>query len=192
MLGSLSYLCEEDPLSSKLIIPAETSYEHLRSLCDRIGGILPTSPRDYPKAFTAFEAGVEDENACFFKRGAVKVLYGLSFDSTEGLWKDVYRQSKANFSEAFTFPSSPFDDYSCLYSWGREEADSVVCNSRFACGICFLPPKHVLKLRGLPKEMLRDGIFDLDYYVYGLKNKRPIFMYEQKTRQSMRILISSS
>ena len=48
--------------------------------------------------------------------------------------------------------------------------------ARFACGICELPDRQMLKLKGLCEEnVVEEFEYDYDFYVYGQVNGKPNF-----------------
>lgn len=52
------------------------------------------------------------------------------------------------------------------------------CDENFACGICSLPARGTLKLKGLCREDVEyDRVYDIDYYVHGQMNGHPHFRY---------------
>ncbi len=50
------------------------------------------------------------------------------------------------------------------------------CDVSFACGVCRLPPRLRLTMKGLCNEdSTKEEKYDREYYIYGQKNGKPYF-----------------
>ena len=77
-------------------------------------------------------------------------------------------------------PSTTFENFhiidshvNCAYIFGNR-VEPASCIQAYACGICYLPPGKLLKMKGLCKDDIVEK-YDTDYYIYGSKNAYPHF-----------------
>ena len=61
----------------------------------------------------------------------------------------------------------------CLYMFGKK-AMSQSCSEDYPCGFCKLPENELFYLKGLCKDD-RHILYDVQYYIHGIKNDRPYF-----------------
>ena len=113
------------------------------------------------------------------KKG-IKCFGGLSFDvidfwmgmqrnSSTGQWYNIYDPSDKLSDLSLTVSS---ENDNCVYNVGGM-ADPDRCSKEFPCAICSVSQDKVLYLKGLCEDDLK--LYDIEYYIYGLKNNRPYF-----------------
>ena len=61
----------------------------------------------------------------------------------------------------------------CLYNWGQDTY-SAFCIQNRACGVCDLPSDQIVYLKGLCPDNI-DRLYDVQYYIDGIRNGRPYF-----------------
>ena len=75
----------------------------------------------------------------------------------------------ADFSK---FKHDPKGWGDCAY-FKRINFTDAVCQNKFPCGICEVQHDKFVYLKGLCQYGY--DLFDMKYYIYGLKNNRPYF-----------------
>ena len=138
-------------------------------------------PKDHEKIIEIFKAinytqpsGFLDKTydqgiTCFkgFSSDSIDFWTGMQRNSQNGKWYSIYEPSV----ELPNLEISPTND-NCLTNVGGI-ADSDECTKQSPCGICAVSPDKVLYLKGLCKDDLT--LYDIEYYIFGLKNNRPYF-----------------
>ena len=65
------------------------------------------------------------------------------------------------------------DNELCAYNIdGRMEPSN--CNNKYPCGICKVSSEAILYMKGLCPDDVR-LLYDLEYYVHGVRDRRPVF-----------------
>ena len=179
-----SLMCEKNnPYHNKMLIMHKSSYDNVRLSCDQVGGqlpvinkntLVPAEERKTNELMKNFTTEWEYNN-CITENGLVNFWLGQYKDGTTGEWSSPY-----NPDEDFHQFKVPKINSNCAYVLGNQVFPEE-CVSSVACGVCILGekneiPKTVIKLKGICGEDLwRKKLYDLDYYVYGVKNGRPHF-----------------
>ena len=97
------------------------------------------------------------------------VCYSLQRNSSTGQWYNIYDPSDKLSDLSLTVSS---ENDNCVYNVGGM-ADPDRCSKEFPCAICSVSQDKVLYLKGLCEDDLK--LYDIEYYIYGLKNNRPYF-----------------
>ena len=138
-------------------------------------------PKDHKKIIEIFKAinytqpsGFLDKTydqgiTCFkgFSSDSIDFWTGMQRNSQSGKWYSIYEPSV----ELPNLEISPTND-NCLTNVGGI-ADSDECTKQSPCGICAVSQDKVLYLKGLCKDDFT--LYDIEYYIFGLKNNRPYF-----------------
>ena len=118
----------------------------------------------------------EDYNKCITENGLVTVWLGQYKKESTGSWSNPYDED-----EDFTLFEIPDSRSSkCVFVLGQKFFPEE-CAEPVACGVCYLgkatdTPNTIIKMKGVCEDDLwRKKYYDLDYYVYGVKNGMPHF-----------------
>ena len=186
----LKDLCKNDIASNKFIWPRPITFEKFSSYCNLIDGIPPLIYKSSEKNKVYNEVkeiflsvnktspnGFLDKTRkegirCFISKTDSNVGFwiGMKWNHTEKNWYSPFKSS-IDFS-GFNENDNIADNVNCGYFYGNSFFNAA-CHSKYPCGICEIPDSNFIYLKGLCKEFL--DIFDMKYYVYGLKNNRPYF-----------------
>ena len=140
-------------------------------------------PKDHEKIIEIFKAinytqpsGFLDKTydqgiTCFkgFSSDSIDFWTGMQRNSQNGKWYSLYEPSV----ELPNLEIPPTNN-KCLSNKGGIP-DSDPCTKESPCGICAVSQDKVLYLKGLCKDDLT--LYDIEYYIFGLKNNRPYFRY---------------
>ena len=185
----LKELCQKNMISNHFIWPRSIDYDKLSSYCNLIDGIPPLVYKSSHKKEVynevkqiflsvnkSFPSGFIDKTKtegirCFMSKTSSDMDFwiGMKFNHIEGKWYSPFKPL-FDFSE---FKEKPLgNSYSCGYFYGNMFVSSF-CHKKFPCGICEAPHNKLIFLKGLCQ--FGYDLFDMKYYVYGLKNNRPYF-----------------
>ena len=182
---SLSLICQQRYLyHNNMLIMHKASYDDIKLSCDQVGGQLPIvnanrlidkfqeDTNELMRNFTS----EGDYNNCITENGLVNVWLGqYKKTDSSGSWSNPYDQDTI-----FTDFKVPDTESNCVYVLGKKVFPEE-CAQAVACGICVLGqeqdiPKTIIKMKGVcVDDLMRNKNYDLDYYVYGVKNGRPHF-----------------
>ncbi len=176
---------------NKLVIPPPISSLEMRSLCDNLGGVLPTPMT--PADLEADHAKVRDvylglgsserlRTGCFVKKTAgerVTFWTGIGYSAERAAWVNTYTNESVPYMNNHSSPAGGggghhplLVDQACSYVWldflGRRQCDVAT-----SCGYCVLRPRSAVRLKGLCRQVV-DGLreYDAYYYVRGFRNGR--------------------
>ena len=180
-------LCDHNyHYNNNMLIMHKTSYNDARLSCDQVGGTLPVINQnrlilkeekeinELMKNFTT----EQEYNNCITENGKVLFWLGQYKESINGEYINPYDTDgyQTDFKQ-FIVPKTASK---CVYALG-DKVFAEVCTVAGACGICKLGestevPNTILKMKGIcGVDLFRKKNYDLDYYVYGVKNSRPYF-----------------
>ena len=122
-----------------------------------------------PSAFR--DNGKKSGLKCFqgFSLDIIDFWMGMQRNPSSGKWYSIYDPSD-ELSDLSIKVSSENDN--CVFNVGGQP-DPDRCSKEFPCAICSVSQDKVLYLKGLCEDDLK--IYDIEYYIYGLKNNRPYF-----------------
>ena len=180
----LSSICQQlYSYHNNMLIMHKASYEDIKLSCDQVGGQLPIinvnrlidsfekETNDLMRNFTS----EEDYNNCITENGLVTVWLGQYKKESTGSWSNPYDED-----EDFTLFEIPDSSSKCVFVLGQKFFPEE-CAEPVACGVCYLgkatdTPNTIIKMKGVCEDDLwRKKYYDLDYYVYGVKNGMPHF-----------------
>ena len=182
-------LCKENIISNQFIWPRATTFKQISHYCSLIDGVPPlvyknaqikevynevrelfiTVNKTMPSGFLDRTRKVEIR--CFISKYNSHLDYwsGMKWNKDEKKWYSPLKPLE-DFSK---FKQEIREDgYNCAFM-KENSFISVPCNKNFPCGICSIPHQKYIYLKGLCKTGY--DIFDMKYYVYGLRNNRPYF-----------------
>ena len=186
------YIQEESSLSAcqnkyeyhnKMLIMQKSSYDYVKLSCDQVGGKLPIINKNSMIAnvqkktnelMKNFTTDIEYNN-CITENGLVKLWLGQTKENSRGEWVNPY-----NANDDFNTFKIPRTPSKCVYVLG-DKVFPAECSGPVACGLCNLGedntlPKTIIKMKGIcGDDLWRKKYYDLDYYVYGVKNGKPHF-----------------
>ena len=106
---------------------------------------------------------------------------GLQRNSKLENWFSPYNLTQ-DFSNFTLDVPTDNDYYKCVYNFGGK-AEPANCNKPRdggnkiqPCGICEVPPERLFYLKGLCEKDINEN-YDVQYYVYGVRDQRPFFRY---------------
>ena len=186
----LNDLCKDNIVSNKFIWPRSITFEKFSIYCNLIDGIPPLIYKASQKNQVYNEvkeiflsvnktspSGFLDKTRregirCFVSKTDSNVDFwiGMKWNDTEKKWYSPFKPF-ADFSE-FNEDDYSEENVNCGYFFGNTFFNSP-CHRKFPCGICEVPEDKLIFLKGL----CADGynLFDMKYFVNGLKNNRPYF-----------------
>ena len=185
----LKDLCQKNIILNQLIWPRAIDFETFSTYCNSLDAIPPVvfknSQKDevYEEAKSIFIAVNKTFPSSFLdkSRGEGIRCFVSKTDSDIDFWLGMkWNQTKEEWYSPFK-PSGDFSKFEldiisaekkCAYIYGNTFYNSP-CGRIYPCGICKVPEDTLIYLKGLCEEAY--DIFDLQYYVYGLKNNRPYF-----------------
>ena len=185
----LNDLCQKNIVSNQLIWPRNINFEKFSSYCNLINGIPPliyknsqkkevynevkeifiSVNKTFPSAF--LDKTRKEGIRCFVSKTNSEVYFwlGMKWNQIDGKWYSPFKP----FEDLSKFDEEIKEDgFNCGYMFDNS-FHNVPCQRIFPCGICNVPSDKLIYLKGLCKD--GHGIFDMKYYVYGLKNNRPYF-----------------
>ena len=179
-----SLVCEQSySRHNNMLIMHKASYNDIKLSCDQVGGQLPIINAN--RMIENFQKDTnelmlnscsnEDYNNCITENGLVNVWLGQYKNDSTGSWSSPY-----NDEEDFANFKTPDTTSNCVYVLG-DKVFPEECTQAAACGICKLGtatdiPNTIIKMKGVCEDdLLRKKNYDLDYYIYGVKNGRPHF-----------------
>ena len=186
----LSELCQTNIVSNLLIWPRPIDLEKLGSYCSLVDGIPPLVYKSSQKKEVynrfkeifisvnkTFPSGFLDKSrregiTCFDSKTSSDLAFwtGMKLNYTEAKWYSPFKPL-ANFSK-FKHEHKAWGDSHCAYFKGNSFLDGS-CQKNFPCGICEVQHDKFVYLKGLCQYGY--DLFDMKYYIYGLKNNRPYF-----------------
>ena len=139
------------------------NHEEMYRIFKAVNNSQPSAFHDNTKCFGCFR--------CFtgFSLAIIEFWMGMKRNPSSGKWHSIYDPSD-ELADLSIKVSSENDN--CIFNVGGQ-ADPDRCNKDFPCAICSVSQDKVLYLKGLCKDDLK--IYDIEYYIYGLKNNRPYF-----------------
>ena len=153
-------------------------------ICDKLGGRMPTfeGSEDRENEYERIDELFRDnfDNVTCRRNGDLFFWSGIVEDTDDeagkNIFLDVYSGKPIEFDPNL-WPGPAGKDIRCTIVRGREHLAKEKCESTVPCGVCqFDDPGRKLVLKGLCfDELQKDGDFDTEYYVSGLKNERIYF-----------------
>ena len=187
----LSSICQQSyPVHKKMFIFEKISYDYAKLSCDQVGGEIPVAGNnemiksvqsEYKERLQATAASKE-YSRCTTEDGNIQFWLGqYRNDTTADTWHNPY-DPQMTF-ENFDVPHTTSN---CVYLLGDDILDAfqVGCTESVACGICDInknensdaKPRTYIKMKGIcGDDLWQKKIYDLNYYVHGVKNGRPHF-----------------
>ena len=173
---SLELLCEIDPEANRLIWLDVISNIDFMEMCNKIGGMLPIMSGNSPNEATLIHMEYLQllknyydlaKDTCFHDKSNIAIWMGNQRNPL-GTWYNPYVQNQ-------TMLLSNVRDRSlnCLLIVS-DRAEDASCNSMFLCGVCIIPEDKVYYLKGLCEQDIKN-LYDVKYYIHGIKNRRPYF-----------------
>ena len=164
----------------QLVWPRKTSYDEFKGLCDKLGGKLPiitdngvtseTLTSLVTASYAKLQALEQDYIQGDCNLGVNTSIIWLRQRKVDNLWTDPH-DNTTSFKNFDIIDSHE----KCAYVFGNR-IEPAACLQNYACGLCYLPPGKLLKMKGLCKEDILEK-FDTDYYIFGAKNSLPHFRY---------------
>ena len=185
----LKDLCQKNIISNQFIWPSAIDFDKFSSYCNLIDGIPPLVHKNSQKEEVynkvkqifllvnkTFPSGFQDKRRtdgirCFVSKTSSDMNFwtGMKWNQIEGKWYSPFKPSM-DFSD---FKEEIVDEnVNCGYIYANTFYNSG-CQRKFPCGICEVRYDKVITLKGLCQYGY--DLFDLKYYIYGLKNNRPYF-----------------
>ncbi len=94
----------------------------------------------------------------------------IAFRKPDGeTWFNPYDPSTDMSNYVATGPPSA----KCSYLFGGR-VETLACESKFACGYCYLPKNKLVYMKGLCAEDI-ENLYDTEYYIHGTRDGRPYF-----------------
>ena len=183
----LESLCQKNIISNQFIWPRSIDYFQLNDYCHTMGALIPIInnndqvPKVYDKVLNIFKqvnntfpSAFADNTKpsgirCFSETSAIDFWFGIKRNKKNGQWYSPYSKY-TNFSNFEMKVSS--ESHNCLYTYAGTSY-ATHCTKKWPCGICKISQDHILYLKGLCIDDL--DLYDVQYYVYGIKNNRPYF-----------------
>ena len=193
MEASLASTCQNKYAYHRtMLIMKKTSYESVRLSCDQVNGKLPiikhhsqhihdqehTTIKELQRKTNELMGNLSMEHEyknCVTENGMVKFWLGQYKKNSTSDWFSPYKED-----EDFSHFQVPQTSSQCVYVLGNDVFQEK-CEDFVACGVCNLVeeneiPKAVMKMKGICNDDLwRRKIYDLNYYIHGIKNGRPYF-----------------
>ena len=184
----LSEFCQKNIVSNQLIWPRAISFDKFSSYCGLMDGIPPVVYKNslikeiynevkdiFINVNTTSPSGFLDKTRkvgirCFVSKTNSEMDFwsGMKWNQVEGKWYSPFKpfeniSLKAEIQE---------EGFNCGYFYDNL-FHNIPCQRKFPCGICKVPHDKLIFLKGLCNYGY--DIFDMRYYVHGLKNNRPYF-----------------
>ena len=188
----LPNICSKNILNNQFLWLEPTNYKDISDKCDLVGGILPIVydenqlKQDHENKKDIFELVNNTKtisgnaSQCFLTKSSIVFWMGLQRNSKLENWFSPYDDLNQDFSN-FTL-DVPTEAYKCVYNFGGR-AEPASCNKQRdvgnkvqPCGICEVPSERIFYLKGLCEKDINEN-YDVQYYVYGVRNQRPFFRY---------------
>ena len=179
-------LCQTNIISNQLIWPRAIDFKKLGHYCSLLDGIPPLVYKSSQKkevynrykeifisANKTFPSGFLDKTrregiSCFASKTSSDLAFwtGMKLNYSEAKWYSPFKPL-ADFSK-FKHEYKGWGD--CAYFKGNDFLDGS-CQRGFPCGICEVHHDKFVYLKGLCQYGY--DLFDMKYYIHGLKNNRP-------------------
>ena len=119
--------------------------------------------------FTALNTSYPGNDNCFQDADTITFWMGIRRNDVTNTWYNPF-DSTMDFSYFELEVAS--DSENCAYIQGGKISPAS-CDGRSPCGICKIPEKKVLYLKGLCED--DNDWYDNQYYIHGSQNDRPFF-----------------
>ena len=119
--------------------------------------------------FTALNTSYPGNDNCFQDADTITFWMGIRRNDVTDTWYNPF-DSSMDFSYFELEVASESEN--CAYIQGGKISPAS-CDGRSPCGICKIPEKKVLYLKGLCED--DNDFYDNQYYIHGSQNDRPFF-----------------
>ena len=119
--------------------------------------------------FTALNTSYPGNDNCFQDADTITFWMGIRRNDVTNTWYNPF-DSTMDFSYFELEVASESEN--CAYIQGGKISPAS-CDGRSPCGICKIPEKKVLYLKGLCED--DNDWYDNQYYIHGSQNDRPFF-----------------
>ena len=190
----LPNICSKNSLNNQFLWLEPTNHNDFSDKCDLVGGILPIvndanqlkqdheNKKDIIKSVLKNSSiSGNDASQCFLTKSSIVFWMGLQRNSKLENWFSPYNLTQ-DFSNFTLDVPRDNDYYKCVYNFGGK-AEPANCNKPRdggnkiqPCGICELPSERLFYLKGLCEKDINEN-YDVQYYVYGVRDQKPFFRY---------------
>ena len=172
----LRFFCEADLEADKLIWLDVTNKIDFMDMCDQLGGTIPilsgklpneavSVHKEYFKLFNNFYDIAEE--TCFLDESNIAIWMGNE-RKPFGSWYNPYMPN-----QTMIFNDIADGPFGCL-TVVAERVEEMQCDSVFPCGVCNIPEDKIFYLKGLCPDDI-EKLYDVKYYIHGIKNTKPYF-----------------